>query len=131
MGLHAEHTQDILDKILYPAHLKGVPEMAAYHHEKMNGKGPYRIPGEKIPVQSRIISVADVFDALYSARVYKQPMSLNDVLGILDRGRDKDWCGEVVDATSRALPRILRRVYRRSKDDAEAELEEMRRQRAA
>jgi HD-GYP domain-containing protein (c-di-GMP phosphodiesterase class II) len=71
MAAHAAYTQNILDRIEYPEPLKSVPEVAAYHHEKMSGTGPYGIPGDRIP-NSRIISVADAFDAMVSARVYRE-----------------------------------------------------------
>lgn len=98
---HAEHTQGILDRISYPEHLKTVPLIAAYHHEKMNGTGPYGISGDQIPVQARIIAVADAFDALASKRAYKEAKPLSEVLQILTRGRDQEWDGCVVDALDR------------------------------
>jgi len=120
MSQHAEHTQGVLDRIAYPRHLSNVPLLAAYHHEKMNGTGPYRIPGRDIPIQSRIISVADVFDALVSARVYKKPMPPEQVLGILERGKGTEWDADVVDAARASLTRILADVYGRSPGDREA-----------
>ena len=98
---HAEHTQGILDRISYPEHLKTVPLIAAYHHEKMNGKGPYGIPGDQIPVQARIIAVADAFDAISSKRAYKEAKPLPEVMRILTNGRDQEWDGCVVDALER------------------------------
>src|SRR6185436_5469318 len=71
MDQHATHTQDILDMIQYPAELWDVPRIAAYHHEKMDGTGPFGISGDNIPLAARIISVADVFDALVSDRPYR------------------------------------------------------------
>jgi HD-GYP domain-containing protein (c-di-GMP phosphodiesterase class II) len=111
MTRHAGYTEDILSKIRYPAHLKNVPLIAAYHHEKMDGTGPYGIPGDQIPIQSRIISVADIFDALLSARVYKKPMPVRQALAILDKGRDSDWDGAVLDILRRDLDAILEAVY--------------------
>jgi HD-GYP domain-containing protein (c-di-GMP phosphodiesterase class II) len=111
MSQHAEHTQGVLDRIAYPRHLRDVPRLAAYHHEKMNGSGPYRIPGAEIPIPSRIISVADVFDALVSARVYKDPMPPAQVVAILERGKGEEWDAEVVDTVRRVLPRLLAEVY--------------------
>ncbi len=111
MSRHSELTQNVLDKIAYPQHLRDVPLYAAYHHEKMNGTGPYRIPGEEIPIQARIISVADVFDALFSARVYKEPKPVEEVLAILERGKGKEWDARVVDAVRALAPRLLARVY--------------------
>ncbi len=111
MSHHADLTQNILDRIVYPAHLKDVPLLAAYHHEKMNGSGYYRLAGEDIPVESRIISVADAFDALISKRVYKQAKPLSEVLEILERGSGRDWDPDVIATLKRALPRIVSTVY--------------------
>jgi HD-GYP domain-containing protein (c-di-GMP phosphodiesterase class II) len=111
MAHHADLTQNILDRIAYPAHLKAVPLLAAYHHEKMNGSGHYRLAGKDIPIQSRIISVADAFDAIYSARVYKAAKPIGEVLEILDRGSGRDWDPEVLAVLKRTLPRIVATVY--------------------
>ncbi len=111
VALHAAHTQNILDKIEYPEHLGEVPRIAAYHHEKLDGTGPFGIKGGDIPQQARIISVADVFDALVSPRVYKRPLPVEKVLGILDRGRGVDWDPEVVGALRHVVPRLLAMIY--------------------
>jgi HD-GYP domain-containing protein (c-di-GMP phosphodiesterase class II) len=111
MARHTGYTEDILNKIRYPAHLKDVPLIAAYHHEKMDGTGPYGIPGDRIPVQSRIISVADIVDALLSARAYKKPMPMRQVLVILEQGQDTAWDGAVIDALRGDLPGILESIY--------------------
>lgn len=111
MAHHADLTQNILDRITYPAHLKDVPLMAAYHHEKMNGSGHYRLAGNDIPIQSRIISVADAFDALISTRVYKKAKPLSEVLEILDRGSGRDWDPAVIACLKRSLPRIVSTIY--------------------
>ncbi len=95
---HAEYTQGILDMICYPEHLRSVPLIAAYHHEKMNGKGPFGIPGDQIPVQARIIAVADALDAIVSKRSYKEAQSFEEALGILEAGRGESWDGPVLDA---------------------------------
>lgn len=111
MAEHAAYTQNILDRIEYPEPLRTVPEVAAYHHEKLNGTGPYGIPGERIPLNSRIISVADAFDAMVSSRVYREGMPPAKVLGILAKGAGTDWDGEVVAALERAWPTVRSRVY--------------------
>ena len=111
MSMHSEHTQDILDKIRFPDHLKDVPLMAAYHHEKMDGSGPYKISGNDIPIQSRIVSVADAFDALLSKRVYKEAKPVEEVLAILEKGSGKIWDPSVVDEFRNEAPNILTMVY--------------------
>lgn len=54
------------------------------HHEKWNGKGyPYGLAGTEIPLAGRIMAVADVYDALVSARPYKEPFSHEEALNII------------------------------------------------
>ena len=63
-------------RILEGAHskvLKIAHKMSLYHHEKWNGTGyPHGLKGEDIPLEARIVTVADVFDALCQFRVYKK-----------------------------------------------------------
>jgi HD-GYP domain-containing protein (c-di-GMP phosphodiesterase class II) len=120
MSRHTELTQGVLDRVRFPVHLKNVPLIAAYHHEKMDGSGPYRLKGEAIPIQSRIISVADVFDALVSARAYKTPLALPKVLSILDAGQGKEWDPVVVQALKGELFKIVRAVYNRTPEEMNA-----------
>ncbi len=114
MDLHAAHTQGILDMIEYPAELWDVPRIAAYHHERMDGTGPFGIPGDDIPLAARIISVADVFDALVSDRPYKSALPPEEVLAVLDKGAGRDWDPIVIDALRDTLGDVLAEVYSRN-----------------
>ena len=61
--------------------------LARHHHERWDGKGyPDGLVGEMIPVEARIMAVADVYDALVSKRVYKEPMSYEKAAGIMNEG---------------------------------------------
>jgi len=111
MDLHAAYTQSILDMIDYPADLWDVPRVAAYHHEKMDGSGPFGVAGADIPLPARIISVADVFDALMSARSYKPAMAPVEALAKLDAGRGRDWDGAAIDALRAVAGDVLSEVY--------------------
>jgi HD-GYP domain-containing protein (c-di-GMP phosphodiesterase class II) len=111
MQQHAGLTENILDKITFPAHLRDVPVLAAYHHEKMDGSGPYGLAGEAIPLEARIISVADAFDALLSPRVYKKALPLPEVMDLMHTGAGKEWDPEVVEVLTRLLPELLARIY--------------------
>ncbi|MCR4876060.1 MAG: HD domain-containing protein [Clostridiales bacterium] len=58
--------------------------VARYHHERWNGKGyPDGLVGEMIPLEARIMAVADVYDALVSKRIYKEPMSFEKAAQIM------------------------------------------------
>lgn len=111
VGEHAAHTEDILSKIAWPADLQRVPVVAAYHHERVDGKGTYRIPGEEIPIQARVIAVADCFDALASARAYKKARTYSEILAMLEEGRGTQWDPAVLDALRSAGARFVREVY--------------------
>ncbi len=74
------------------------------HHERYDGKGyPKGKMGKKIPFLSRILSVADAFDAMSSERVYKNKMSFGEALEELRREKDKQFDGQIVDAFADAL----------------------------
>lgn len=61
--------------------------LARHHHERWDGKGyPDGLVGEMIPVEARIMAVADVYDALVSKRVYKEPMSYEKAAQIMNEG---------------------------------------------
>lgn len=54
-----------------------------YHHERMDGKGYYSLPGDKIPLEARIIAVADTFSALRTYRIYRPAMTIDKTIGIM------------------------------------------------
>ena len=73
--------------------------IAATHHEKWDGTGyPKGLAGNAIPIEGRIVAVADVFDALSSARPYKQAFPMERCLKILVDGRGKHFDPRVLDA---------------------------------
>ncbi len=82
---HVSLTYELLDKLPYPDHLKQVPFYAGCHHEKINGKGyPNGYSGDQLPLQARIIAIADVFEGLTAPdRPYKEPYKLSKALKIL------------------------------------------------
>ncbi|MBF0396719.1 MAG: HD domain-containing protein, partial [Desulfobacterales bacterium] len=83
---HALMTLKILEQIPFPKRLSKVPDYAASHHEKMDGSGyPRKLSGKDLPIQARIMLVADVFEALTAKdRPYKAPMTLTQALKIIE-----------------------------------------------
>ena len=82
---HARLTGEMLSQLPFPKHLTRVPDYAAHHHEKLDGSGyPDGLTAEELPLQARILAVADVFEALTAKdRPYKKPMPLTQALKIL------------------------------------------------
>jgi HD-GYP domain-containing protein (c-di-GMP phosphodiesterase class II) len=83
---HVSHTYRFLSGIPWGKSLKRVPQIAGAHHEKLDGTGyPRRLRAEQIPVQSKMMSIADIYDALTASdRPYKKAVPLEKALGILD-----------------------------------------------
>jgi len=82
---HVTHTFHFLSQIPWTPELKGVPAIAYGHHEKLNGCGyPRRLGAPEIPVQSRMMTVSDIFDALSASdRPYKRAVPVDKTLDIL------------------------------------------------
>ncbi len=82
---HVVHTYQFLAQIPWTRELKRIPEIARSHHEKLNGAGyPNRLKGEDIPIQSRMMTVSDIFDALTASdRPYKSAVPVDKALDIL------------------------------------------------
>lgn len=96
---HAKQTYDILRKIAFPEDLGDLPLMAASHHERMDGDGyPWKLAGEDIPIEGRIIAIADVYDSLTRKRHYRDPMPMSEVLSHLEEGRGPRFDPRVLDA---------------------------------
>jgi HD-GYP domain-containing protein (c-di-GMP phosphodiesterase class II) len=82
---HVVHTYNFLAKIPWGPSMKRIPEIAANHHEKLNGTGyPSGVLAPQIPLQSKIMTVADIYDALTAAdRPYKKALPAERALQIL------------------------------------------------
>jgi HD-GYP domain-containing protein (c-di-GMP phosphodiesterase class II) len=83
---HVLHTVSFLQQIPWTNELRNVPEIARGHHEKLNGSGyPYKLSAPEIPVQTRMMTISDIFDALAAAdRPYKKAVSIERALEILE-----------------------------------------------
>ena len=86
---HVVHTFEFLSRIPWTKELRRVPEIAGAHHEKLDGSGyPNRARAEQIPVGSRMMTIADIYDALTATdRPYKKAVRSDEALAILDAER--------------------------------------------
>lgn len=118
MNTHPVRTRDILENFHFPKFLRNVPLIASQHHEKVNGKGyPNGLTGKELPLGSKILSVADVFDALTSPRDYPKycqdetlrcdPMPLPRVIDIVKDGAGSHFDPDVIAAFFKCLSRAL------------------------
>ncbi|NRR30220.1 two-component system response regulator [Oxalobacteraceae bacterium] len=79
--------------------LRTAKEIAFAHQEKWDGSGyPEGLVGDAIPISARLMALADVYDALISRRVYKEPMPHEEALGIIRNGRGQHFDPDIVDA---------------------------------
>ncbi len=96
MKKHVEKGAEILDPVGGPLH-RIIPIILA-HHDKFDGSGYHPSQGETIPVEARIISVADVYDSLTSDRPYRKAMSTYDAKEIIVKGSGAEFDPKVVKA---------------------------------
>ncbi|MFI5301670.1 MAG: HD-GYP domain-containing protein, partial [Polyangiales bacterium] len=82
---HVVHTHNFLRQIPWGRAFRRIPTIAGCHHEKLNGSGyPSRLRAEEIPLQSKMMSIADIFDALTASdRPYKRAVPVDRALDIL------------------------------------------------
>lgn len=82
---HVNHTFQFLSQIPWTKEISRIPAIALGHHEKLNGRGyPNRLSAPDIPMQTRMMSISDVFDALSAAdRPYKKAVPIDRALRIL------------------------------------------------
>ena len=82
---HVTHTFRFLEQIPWTSELRRIPEIAYGHHEKLNAKGyPRQVGGRDIPVQTRMMTISDIYDALTATdRPYKRAVPVERAIDIL------------------------------------------------
>ncbi len=120
MKTHTTRGREMIERITVDLRVESLPNdemlksIVELHHEAMDGSGyPHGLIGEQIPLEARIISVADVFDALVSERPYKREWSALGAVGELERmaadGKLDPACVAVARAELHELEAILSR----------------------
>ncbi|KAB2888985.1 MAG: HD-GYP domain-containing protein [Desulfobulbaceae bacterium] len=111
MREHVRHGLDILGDSQWFRDGAGV---VGSHHEKFDGSGyPQGIAGEDIPLLARIFAIVDVFDALTARRPYKEPMSCDEALAELAKGRGSHFDPQLLDIFRNIAPGLYRIGYER------------------
>ena len=121
MKTHTTAGMKIMDKAIDTVggenYLKEARNMAAYHHERWDGRGyPEGLHGEVIPLSARIMAVADVFDALTSPRVYKPAFPIDKALSIIEEGSGTHFDPKCVEVFMESLPEVKIILKKYNKD---------------
>lgn len=102
MKTHATHGYKVLlsgkTRLDTGAYMKCAASIALTHHEKWDGSGyPRGLSGENIPIEGRLMAIADVYDALVSKRVYKPPFPHSQAMAVILEGKGKHFDPEMVE----------------------------------
>ena len=111
MKSHAKEGAHIVDEIMKNTNdeqFRRIAEnMAHYHHERVDGSGyPEKLKGDEIPLEARIMAIADVYDALVSKRVYKDKMSFDEANRIIMEGSGTQFDSRLLKYFELARPKI-------------------------
>ena len=115
MRSHVSLGVDIISKSQW---LLGAKDVVAYHHERFDGTGYLQgLSGKDIPINARIFSIVDVFDALTSRRPYKHPIGFDETMRMirLDSGRRFD--PELVAVFDKLAPSLYQEISHASDDE--------------
>jgi putative nucleotidyltransferase with HDIG domain len=103
MKRHVENGAEILNPVDGP--LGRIIPIILAHHDKFDGSGYHPIVGEEIPLEARILAVADVYDSLVSDRPYRKALSPFEAKEIIEKGSGTDFDPKVVQAFLKAFRR--------------------------
>ena len=107
MKNHVVVTEKILSKVRFNKNFTDVPKWAASHHEFLNGTGyPKQLTAEELDLETRILTVADIYDALTAIRPYKNAIPDNKSVSMLENmAKEGKVDSQIVDWLTRALKR--------------------------
>jgi putative two-component system response regulator len=98
-NIRSENEMDSRQSVIHFEFLEAARDIAGGHHERWDGSGyPKGLAGNAIPVSARLMAVADVYDALISRRVYKEPFPRDEVARMIEQGSGSHFDPDVVDA---------------------------------
>lgn len=119
MHSHVEKTITILSRVYFTKDMRDIPKIAGMHHERLDGTGyPLKLKAEQIPLEGRILAVADIFHAMMQERPYKKGLTPSEALAECKKltkphiGRFGDEEGAHLDAkVVDALEHVLEREH--------------------
>jgi putative two-component system response regulator len=110
MKTHSMKGCEILESIDYtqdPQYYKYCYEICRWHHERWDGKGyPDRLKGDEIPIWAQVTSIADVYDALTSKRVYKDAYTHDEAIRMILDGECGQFNPKLIEALLRVKDRL-------------------------
>jgi len=123
MKSHVKHGVEVIENSYW---LEDAKDIVGYHHEKYDGSGYGEgLSGEEIPIRARIFAIADVFDALTSKRPYKEPLTYQETIDILEAGRGTHFDPSALDSFNEISRDLFDNVSQRFDDDLKNELSEL------
>jgi len=109
---HAIIGREILDKTKLPKEFKDIPQIVEAHHERWDGSGyPFGLKGQEIPLESRILAICDVFDALTSHRQYRPEMQFEEAIQLM-LGEKGQFDQKLLKAFTKISPENLLEIHR-------------------
>lgn len=106
--MHVHYSVKILEDI---KQLCEITEIIKYHHEYYNGCGyPFGLKGEQIPLGSRIIAIADAYDSMVSKRAYRDSLTSDEALKVIEQGAGKQFDPNLVEIFKIVLPEALQEI---------------------
>lgn len=108
LRMHVALGVDIISKANW---LESARDVVEFHHEKFDGSGYMKgLRGDSIPLNARIFAIVDVFDALTSRRPYKEPLSFDDAMAIMHRGRGSHFDPRLLDVFDAVAPKLFAEI---------------------
>ena len=106
--MHVQYSVKILEDI---KQLYEITEIIKYHHEYYDGGGyPYGLKGEEIPLGSRIIAIADAYDSMVSQRAYRNSLTPQEAIEIIQQGAGKQFDPNLVQIFVSIMPDIQKEI---------------------
>jgi putative nucleotidyltransferase with HDIG domain len=107
MKAHPKEGAELIKKTVF----SDISRWILYHHENIDGKGYYGLKGSEIPLEAKIIAVADTFSALRNSRIYRPAKSIEATIKILDEVRGQQLDDDIVGYFLKTDKEILEKLY--------------------